>query len=134
MNLSIIEFELFQGLVVNSTIRIVHGIIFPVGMIISTFFYWGTIYYERYGGDPMKRTIENKLVSAISFSIIVICYSANVGLAWRIQIGPLNDNVAMANFGNPVGNVFGILDNGLGSNLILFFAFFGRVRSCFWPG
>ena len=95
MNSSIIEFELFQGLVVNSTIRIVHGIIFPVGMIISTFFYWGTIYYERYGGDPLKRTIENKLVSAISFSIIVSCYSTNVGMAWRIQIGPLNDNVAM---------------------------------------
>ena len=79
----------------NNTIRVVHGMIFPVGIIISTIFYWGTIYYERYGGDPMKRTIENKLVSAISFSIIVICYSANVGLAWRIQIGPLNDNVAM---------------------------------------
>ena len=73
MNSSIIEFEPFQGLVVNDTIRIVHGIIFPVGIIISTIFYWGTIYYERYGGDPMKRTIENKLVSAISFSIIVFC-------------------------------------------------------------
>ena len=95
MDSSIIEFESFQGLVVNNTIRIVHGIIFPVGIIISTIFYWGTIYYERYGGDPMKRTIENKLVSAMSFSIIVSCYSIIVGMAWRIQIGLLNDNVAM---------------------------------------
>ena len=113
MNCSIIEFEPFQGLVVNDTIRIVHGIIFPVGIIISTIFYWGTIYYERYGGDPMKRTIENKLVSAISFSIIVFCYSSNVGMAWRIQIGPLNDNVAMV-----VVFIGAITKTFLGINLI----------------
>ena len=113
MNSSIIEFEPFQGLVVNDTIRIVHGIIFPVGIIISTIFYWGTIYYERYGGDPMKRTIENKLVSAISFSIIVFCYSSNVGMAWRIQIGPLNDNVAMV-----VVFIGAITKTFLGINLI----------------
>ena len=95
MNNSVIEFELFQGLVINNTVRIVHGIIFPVGLIISSIFYWGTIFYERYGGDPMKRTIQNKLVSAIAFSIIMHCYTDNVGMAWRIQIGPINDNVAM---------------------------------------
>ena len=95
MNNSVIEFELFQGLVINNTVRIVHGIIFPVGLIISSIFYWGTIFYERYGGDPMKRTIQNKLASAIAFSIIMHCYTDNVGMAWRIQIGPINDNVAM---------------------------------------
>ena len=95
MNNSVIEFELFQGLVINNTVRIVHGIIFPVGLIISTIFYWGTIYYERYGGDPMKRTIQNKLISAIALSIIMRCYTTNIVIAWRFQIGPLNDNVAM---------------------------------------
>ena len=95
MNSSIIEFESFKGMVIHNPVKIVHGIIFPVGLIISSIFYWGTIFYERYGGDPMKRTIQNKLVSAIAFSIIMHCYTDNVGMAWRIQIGPINDNVAM---------------------------------------
>ena len=95
MNNSVIKFELFQGLVINNTVRIVHGIIFPVGLIISTIFYWGTIYYERYGGDPMKRTIQNKLISAIALSIVMRCYTTNIVIAWRLQIGPLNDSVAM---------------------------------------
>ena len=95
MNNSVIKFELFQGLVINNTVRIVHGIIFPVGLIISSIFYWGTIYYERYGCDPMKRTIQNKLISAIALSIIMRCYTTNIVIAWRLQIGPLNDNVAM---------------------------------------
>ena len=95
MNSSLIEFEAFQGLIINDSVRIAHGIIFPVGLIISSIFYWGSIYYERYGSDPMKRTIQNKLVSAMAFSIIMLCYTNNVGMAWRIQIGPLNDKVAM---------------------------------------
>ena len=89
------EFEAFQGLIINDSVRIAHGIIFPVGLIIGSIFYWGTIYYERYGSDPMKRTIQNKLVSAMAFSMIMLCYTNNIGLAWRIQIGPLSDNVAM---------------------------------------
>ena len=95
MNNSVIKFELFQGLVINNTVRIVHGIIFPVGLIISSIFYWGTIYYERYGGDPMKRTIQNKLISAIALCILMRCYTTNIIIAWRLQIGPLNDNLAM---------------------------------------
>ena len=95
MNSSIVEFVAFEGLEINTTVRIAHGIVFPIGLIISSIFYWGTIYYERYGSDPMKRTIQNKLVSAMAFSMINSCYTSNIGLAWRIQIGPLNDNVAM---------------------------------------
>ena len=95
MNSSIVEFVAFEGLEINTTVRIAHGMIFPIGLIISSIFYWGTIYYERYGSDPMKRTIQNKLVSAIAFSIIMHCYTDNVGMAWRIQIGPINDNVAI---------------------------------------
>ena len=95
MNSSMIEFEAFQGLIINDSVRIAHGIIFTVGLIISSIFYWGTIYYERYGGDPMKRTIQNRFISAIAFSTIMNEYTATVAFAWRIQIGPLNDNVAM---------------------------------------
>ena len=95
MNSSIVEFVAFEGLEINTTVRIEHGIIFPIGLIISSIFYWGTIYYERYGGDPMKRTIQNRFISAIAFSTIMNEYTATVAFAWRIQIGPLNDNVAM---------------------------------------
>ena len=95
MNSSIVEFVAFEGLEINTTVRIAHGIIFPIGLIISSIFYWGTIYYERYGGDPMKRTIQNRFISAIAFSTIMNEYTATVAFAWRIQIGPLNDNVAM---------------------------------------
>ena len=95
MNSSIVEFVAFEGLEINTTVRIAHGIVFPIGLIISSIFYWGTIYYERYVGDPMKRTIQNRFISAIAFSTIMNEYTATVAFAWRIQIGPLNDNVAM---------------------------------------
>ena len=95
MNSSIVEFVALEGLEINTAVRTAHGIIFPIGLIISSIFYWGTIYYERYGGDPMKRTIQNKFVSAIAFCTIMNGYTAQVALAWRIQIGPLSDNVAM---------------------------------------
>ena len=95
MNSSIVEFVALEGLEINTAVRTAHGIIFPIGLIISSIFYWGTIYYERYGGDPMKRTIQNRFISAIAFSTIMNEYTATVAFAWRIQIGPLNDNVAM---------------------------------------
>ena len=43
----------------------------------------------------MKRSIQNKLVSAIAFSALILCYTSNIALAWRIQIGPINDEMAI---------------------------------------
>ena len=71
MNVSGIEFELLQGLVIDETWRVFDAIIFLFSLIIGSVFYWGTIHYEKYGGDPMKRSLQNKLVSTVSFSLIL---------------------------------------------------------------
>ena len=67
--------------------------------IINPFIYClvngGIIYYERYGGDPKKRSLHNKLIVMIAFSLIIHGYTVSVGMAWRIQIGQLNEEIAM---------------------------------------
>ena len=95
MNVSLIEFESLEGLVIDKTWRIFDAIIFLLGLFIGSVFYWGMIYYEKYGGDPMKRSLQNKLVTIIMISIILDCYIFRTAVEWRIQIGTLNDEMAM---------------------------------------
>ena len=64
-------------------------------MLFGSILYWGIIYYERYGGDPKKRSLHNKLIVMIAFSLIIHGYTVSVGMAWRIQIGQLNEEIAM---------------------------------------
>ena len=95
MNSSVIEFESLRGLIIDKTWRVFDGITFLFGLIIGSVFYWGVIYYEKYGGDPMKRSLQNKLVSTVSFSFILNCYICRSAWEWRIQIGTLNEEIAM---------------------------------------
>ena len=95
MNVSLIEFESLEGLIIDKTWRIFDAIIFLLGLFIGSVFYWGMIYYEKYGGDPMKRSLQNKLVTIIMISIILDCYIFRTAVEWRIQIGTLNDEMAM---------------------------------------
>ena len=71
MNTSIIEFESFENLI-DIPLRIIQGISFPFVFFIGSIFYWGMIKYERYGSDPMKRSLQNRLLSAIGKCIFAL--------------------------------------------------------------
>ena len=95
MNDSVIEFESLKGLVIDKTGKVFDAIVFLLGLIIGSIFYWGVIYYEKYGGDPMKRSLQNKLVAAASFSLILHHYIFETAWEWRIHIGTLSNELAM---------------------------------------
>ena len=90
-----IEFEPFQDLVVDVPLRIYQGIVAIFTLLFGNIFYLGIVHYERYGGDPLKRSIQNQLISATAITALILCYISNVTLTWRIQVGPLNEDVAM---------------------------------------
>ena len=87
------EFESFENLI-DTPLRIIQGTTFSFAFIIGSIFYWGIIKYEKYGGDPMKRSFQNRLLSAIAYSAILKYYTFNIGFAWRIQVGPLHENLS----------------------------------------
>ena len=92
---SVIGFEPFQDLVVDSPLRIYQGIVAIFTLLFGSIFYLGIAHYERYGGDPLKRSMQNRFISATAITALVMCYISNVTLTWRIQVGPLNEDVAM---------------------------------------
>ena len=92
---SVIGFEPFQDLIVDGPLRIYQGIVTTFTMLFGSIFYLGIVHYERYGGDPLKRSIQNQIISATAITALMLCYIANVALTWRIQVGPLNEDVAM---------------------------------------
>ena len=92
---SVIEFEPFQDLTTDAPLRIYQGIVAIFTLFFGSIFYLGIVHYERYGGDPLKRSIQNQLISATAISALMMCYILNVTSTWRIQVGPLNKDVAM---------------------------------------
>ena len=92
---SVIEFEPFQDLIVDAPLRIYQGIVTIFTLLFGNIFYLGIVHYEHYGGDPLKRSIQNQLISAIAIAALMLCYISNVTLTWRIQVGPLNEDVTM---------------------------------------
>ena len=92
---SVIGFEPFQDLIVDGPLRIYQGIVTIFTTLFGSIFYLGIVHYERYGGDPLKRSMQNRFISATAITALVMCYISNVTLTWRIQVGPLNEDVAM---------------------------------------
>ena len=92
---SVIGFEPFQDLIVDAPLRIYQGIVTIFTLLFGSIFYLGIVHYEHYGGDPLKRSIQNQLISATAITALMINYISNVTLTWRIQVGPLNEDVAM---------------------------------------
>ena len=92
---SVIGFEPFQDLIVDVPLRIYQGIVAIFTLLFGSIFYLGIVHYERYGGDPLKRSIQNRLISATAITALMLCYIVNVALTWRVQVGPLNEDVAM---------------------------------------
>ena len=89
------EFKPFPNFFADTPSRIYQGIVTILTMLFGSILYLGIIYYERFGGDPLKRSIQNRMISATAFSALMMSYIANAGFTWRFQIGPLNEDVTM---------------------------------------
>ena len=87
-------------------LRIVYGMIFMLFQLFALTCYSGLIYFEHYGGDPMKRSIKNKLISQGLLALMAQIVVNNSGFAWRIIIGPLSQNISI--FVLFIRNVFAI--------------------------
>ena len=76
-------------------LKIVYGILFIIFQLLSITCYSGFIYFEHYGGDPMKRSIKNKLISQGFLVLMMAIVVNNSGIAWRIIIGPLYPKISV---------------------------------------
>ena len=45
--------------------------------------------FEKYGGDPLKRSLKNQLVSQVGYGMMLRNTICNPLLTWRIMCGPL---------------------------------------------
>ena len=75
--------------------KIFYCIIFILFELLGLTCYSGLIYFEHYGGDPMKRSIKNKLISQGLLVLMAQIVVNNSGFAWRIVISPLNPNISL---------------------------------------
>ena len=87
------NFEHFFDL--HYTLKIFYGTIFTLSEVLAFCSYSGFVYYEHYAGDPLKRSIKNKLISQCFLLMMGLNLLSNSGFAWRIIIGPLNHNIAI---------------------------------------
>ena len=50
--------------------------------------------FEKYGGDPMKRSLKNQIMVQIWYTGIVSNNICSPLITWRLIVGPLNPNIA----------------------------------------
>ena len=121
----------FRNLTDYPLLKIIHGILFVLGLFITIICYYGFIHFEHYGSDPMKRGIKNKLIAQIFIAILSLSCINNPVFAWRILIGPVHENIAiLAIFFRQCTATYGILCL---TEIILYKSvmFFGWKYFCF---
>ncbi len=67
-----------------------------VCLMFGNVMYVGIIHFERFGGDPKKRTVSNRLISVICSLFMWSSISYFTLLHWRAYIGPLNKTLVSA--------------------------------------
>ena len=90
-----VELQPAPEFIADTTSRIYQGAVTMITVLFGSISYLGIIFYERYGGDPLKRSIQNRMISATSFSALMMCYITNAEFTWRFQMGPLNEDLVM---------------------------------------
>ena len=80
-----VEFITSVSKEVSLILTIIGLTLFPISYLLI----FGIIKYEYDGGDPQKRSVFNRLVSALFFSIGLCASFANVSRILRCWIGPL---------------------------------------------
>ena len=109
---------------------------FPMTLLGSAM-YLAIIHFEHFGGDPMKRSIVNKLVSALCLTAMVAALISILSLLLRVFLGAIPMPLALAFV---LGSIFGallVMMNLIGiftfkSIRLLSFHFANRLDEDFW--
>ena len=92
--------DFFDSLIIK-----VIGVLICILMLTFTNAYCGFVcMFEKYGGDPMKRSMKNQLMIQIWYNGVISNNICTPLLTWRILFGTLNPNVAI--FESFWGNFF----------------------------
>ena len=79
----------------STKFKISVGLVSPILSFFIIFLYWGIIYYEKFGHDPLKRDLSNMLFSSlcktISIGIVMLMVVINI----RIIFGPILFSIAV---------------------------------------
>ena len=70
----------FHSIIDSIYLRVLHGAFFCFSEFVTFVCYSGFLYYEFFGGDPMKRSLKNKLLSQSAVFIIVSSLTNHPGL------------------------------------------------------
>ena len=57
--------------------------------IIGNILYFIIVHYERFAGDPMKRSMANKFISTICLTLASVTFLSSTSLLLRVSFGPL---------------------------------------------
>ena len=55
-------------------------------------------HFERFGGDPQKRTILNQLIGMLAFDSMVVLMETLLALLYRLCFGPISHTMALLTF------------------------------------
>ena len=84
----------FRTMFDSLSLKIVVGILlFLVIIFHSTLCLW-FLQFEKYGNDPMKRSVANLIVSQIFYGAALSNVVFSPFLTWRVIIGPIQTNLS----------------------------------------
>lgn len=78
-------------------------------LTLGNFFYLALIHYEKYGGDPMKRTAINQIISLICMTLVINSLVSQPIVTWSFIVGPVS---------GPLAN-FALFDAGATNGMML---------------
>ena len=79
----------FKDLFNGTTVKIFAIVISLIRITFTNIFYILVLLFEKYGGDPMKRSLKNQLVSQFGYGMMISNTICNPLLTWRIMFGPM---------------------------------------------
>ena len=89
-NLTIFKDD-FKDLFNGTTVKIFAIVISLIRFTFTNIFYILVLLFEKYGGDPMKRSLKNQLFSQFGYGMMISNTICNPLLTWRIMFGPMSE-------------------------------------------
>ena len=90
----------FKDLFNGTTIKIYAIVIALIRLTFTNIFYILVLLFEKYGGDPMKRSLKNQLVSQFGYGMMISNTICNPLLTWRIMFGPMPEGYIFIRYSN----------------------------------
>ena len=79
----------------STELKICVGLFSPILIFVIIFLYWGIIYYEKFGHDPLKRDLSNMLFSSFCKSISIGTAIFIVVTTIRTIFGPILNSISV---------------------------------------